>query len=200
MGGRVGRLDGVAALVDQAVHVEPVGFPRGNHELPKSGRAHPRGGTGIEGRLNDGKVFEFERKLVAFQGFFEDGNIEIVGSQHVGDGTAQAGAILVNEFPHHFVVGHLNDVRQAVEARDVFLFAVFRVLVRTFALFVNVQIIPGVPFMEQAVYFIRHAFGQVDDFVFSRPLVVHGDVVLGLQPHCAPCHHAAYSDFSYHAS
>ena len=109
-------------------------------------------------------------------------HIPVVGCQHVRYGASQPCTILVDEFPYHLVIGHFYDVGQAVESRDVFLLAVLRILVRTFAFLIHSQIVLGVPFLQQAVYFIGHTFRETDHFVFSRLVVVYGDVVLCFHP------------------
>ena len=156
---------------------------RGHHELPQTGSAHARCGLGVECRLDDGQVFQFERQSVGFEGFLKDGYIEIGCPQHVADRVAQAVGIAVDEFLHDVVVGHFHDIGQAFQPVDIHLFVVGGVHVLVVAVFVGLQVCFRVVEVEQTVEFNAHGFGQVDFLLLS--LAVGNDnlvvfVVLGL--------------------
>ena len=45
------------------------------HELPHACRAHAGDGDRVQGRFDDGHVFEFQRQAVTAEGFFEDRHV-----------------------------------------------------------------------------------------------------------------------------
>ena len=101
LGGGVGAFQRVAALVDQRVDRQAVVLARGDHKLPQAGCPHARHGPRIEGRLDDGQVFQLKRQPVALKSLLEDGHIEVLRAQHVGNGMAQVAAVAVDHLLHH---------------------------------------------------------------------------------------------------
>ena len=105
----VRRLDGVAPLVDQRGHFQPVLLACSEHKLPQSGSAHTRCCLGREGRLDDRQVLQFQGQVVGFERLFEDGHVEVAGSEHIAHRAAQLHRIAVDKLAYHLVVGHLHD-------------------------------------------------------------------------------------------
>ena len=171
--GGIAGLDGVAPLVDEACHLQPVLFACAYHELPKtygSGSAH---GCGVECALDDGQVSQFQRHLVAFEGFLEDGVVEIAGTQQNGHGVAQAVAVEVDVLLHHIVVGHVDDVGQAAQATGVGCGIELGVLSCRLAALVEEEVVACLPFLQQAVYFLLlHALRQDEGGVIAQVVVV----------------------------
>ena len=52
----------------------------------------------IEGRLDDGQIFQFVRKVIQVEGFLEDGHIEVHGTQHVSHGATHLHGVLVDVY------------------------------------------------------------------------------------------------------
>ena len=180
-GGGITGLDGVATLVDEAGHLQSVLLAGGQHELPQPGCSHAAGGAGVQGTLDDGQVLQFQRHLVGLEGFFEQGKVEVRGTEHDADGAAQASAVLVDELAHDVVVGHVNDVGQTAQAGDVDLLVEDGILVVGLAVLVEGEVVLRVPLVEQTVQFVgHHALGQANLFVLSETVVVDGYLVLCL--------------------
>ena len=89
MCGGIGRLDGVAAFINHTVDFEIIALGSCQHELPEACCAYGADGRGVEGRLDDGQVFQFERQAIIIKGFFEDGHVEIASAEHIGNAAAQ---------------------------------------------------------------------------------------------------------------
>ena len=178
VGGGIAGLDGVAALVDQRVHLQTVLLARSEHELPKTGSPHTRHGLRVEGRLDDGQVLQLQRQPVGLKGFLEDRHVEVAGSQHVADGVAQTAAVTLDELLHHLVVGHVHNGRQAAQTVNVHLAVEGGVLGCRAAVAVLTQI--GLRHIEvhQRVQVVGHGLGEVDDLLVAF-LVGHGDFILG---------------------
>ena len=139
-GGGVGGLDGVAALIHERVHLQSVLLTGGQHKLPESRGTHARDGVGVQTRLNDRQIAQFERHVVGFQCLFKDGHVEVACSQPEAYGAAQPGGIAVDELAHHLIVGHFHDVGQTTQATDVFLIRIFGIFVAVVAVAVGCQI------------------------------------------------------------
>ena len=165
-------LDGVATFVYEAVAFQAVELARLKHELPKSGSTCARYGRRIQGRFDDGQVFQFERQIVGIKGFFENRHVEIAGAEHEGHLIAQAGGVHVDELAHDFIVGHLHNDRHARQAVDVDGVAEQRILMRSAAILSQVDVSLGFPVVQQAVQRIGHASGQVDGFFALGPVFV----------------------------
>ena len=73
VGGGVGGFDDVAAFVDERVDFQTVLSACGEHKLPQPRGSYVRDGFGVEGRLDDGQVFQLQRQAVALEGLLEDG-------------------------------------------------------------------------------------------------------------------------------
>ena len=160
-------LQRVAPFVDQRVHFKTVLLTGGEHELPQPGSAYMRHGVGVETRLNDGQVFQFERQAVGFECFLEDGHIEVAATEHDADRLATVFRVAVDEFPHNVVVGHFHHGGQLAQTQFINIVFKIGVFVGAVAVGIGLQVgLRGVEF-EQAVHFGCHGFGQVDDFGFA---------------------------------
>ena len=110
MRGGIAALNGVAALVHEACHLEAVKLARGNHELPQSSSSGTTDSLGVEGRLDDGQVLQLQRQLIGFESLLEDWDIEVGSPEHNAHGAAQTTGVLVYEATHDLVIRHLDDV------------------------------------------------------------------------------------------
>ena len=178
--GGVRSLVGVATLVDKAVHRQSVTLGGGQHELPQAHSTGAGDRRGVERRLYDGQIFQFERQAVEVEGFLEDGYIHIARAEHHRHRIAQAAAVAVDELLHNIIIGHLHHHGQAAQAFLIHLGRILGVDVRVFARRVGIEIFLHLPLAEQRVGIDRHAFGQVDHLVRARAAVVYGDSLLRL--------------------
>ncbi|CDA42986.1 unknown [Prevotella sp. CAG:5226] len=176
---------GVLSLVDKAVHLEVVALARSQHELPQ---AHCTGrtlGAGLECRLNDGQILQFERQAIVVERLLKYGYVKVSGAQSVRHGAAQASAVLVDKLLHHLVVRHLHHHRQAAQTLLILLGGEGRVVVGVDTRGVGVEILFGHPLSQQRVAVGRHALGQVYHLVASVLVVVYGNFVLRCGRHKA---------------
>ena len=157
-------LDRVATFVNQRVDLQSILFARSYHKLPKTSSTSARDSLGIQGRLDDRQVFQFKRKLIGFQGFFENGNIEIGSAQHVADGVTKASAITVDELLYHVVVNHLHDIGKAQQTADIFLLGIDRIDVAHVTVFLF-QIGLGHIEVQQTIQIVGHGFRKFNYFL-----------------------------------
>ena len=157
-------LDRVATLVNQRVDLQSILFARSYHKLPKTSSTSTRDSLGIQGRLDDRQVFQFKRKLIGFQGFFENGNIEIGSAQHVADGVTKASAITVDELLYHVVVNHLHDIGKAQQTADILFLGIDRIDVAHVTVFL-LQIGLGHIEVQQTIQIVGHGFRKFNYFL-----------------------------------
>ena len=117
--GRLRRFDGVATLVQEAIHRQSVVLRRRHHELPESRGTHTTGGHRVESTFHHGKIFQLEGNALRLQGLFKDRHIKVLHAQHEAHRAAQASRVLVNVVLHHLVVRHLDEVGQAAQAVEI---------------------------------------------------------------------------------
>ena len=72
----------VAALIEEAVDGQVEALRGGRHKLPKTGGTDTTHRGGVECTFDDGEVFQFERKAFGFEGFFKDGDVEVLRAEH----------------------------------------------------------------------------------------------------------------------
>ena len=175
VGSSIGSLDGVATLIDQRVDLQVILLTSSQHKLPETGSSHARDSLRIEGRLNDGQVFQFEGYLIGFERLFEDRHIEIAGSQTVGYRSAKALGIAVDEVLDNIIMSHLHHRRHARQTVDVHLFGIVGVLV------LEITVVRGEVGLchilaEQTVQVVGHGLGEVNHFLVTT-LVNHDEFV-----------------------
>ena len=138
-----------------------------NHKLPQSGGSGSRHSLGVQGRLDDRQVFQFQWQLIGFEGFLEDGQIEIGCSKHVTDGVAQAPTIAVDELLHHIVVRQFHHRRNPAQALYVHLLGIDRVHILHLAVAGIAQIGLRHIQVHQAVQVVGHRLGELYHFLVS---------------------------------
>ena len=158
-GGHGRRLDGVTALVDKTVYLESHALAGLDHELPQPGSSRARSGIRTQGRLDDGQVFQFERKPLPLESLFEDWHIIGAQPQQIFDESPTFLYIHIDVTTHHAVVGHLDDggeLRQFAHINRVGIVdihAVFETRV------IDNRILLHIPVGKQTVQVGLHAFG-----------------------------------------
>ena len=80
-GGGVHGSQGIHALIGVGINAETVTEGGSVHELPHALGAYTRFGPGVEGALDDGHIFEFQRNVVAAESLFDEGEI-VLGKPH----------------------------------------------------------------------------------------------------------------------
>ena len=78
----IGRENGVAALVNERVHLKAIALSCGKHKLPQSCSTHTRHGVGVECRLDYGQILQFERQSIAFESLLKQRHIEVLCAKH----------------------------------------------------------------------------------------------------------------------
>ena len=158
--GRHGRrLDGVATLVDEAVDLESHAFAGTDYELPQSGGTGTRSGIGAQRRLDNGEVFQFERKSFTLESRFKNGHIIGTQSQQVLYQGATTLHIHVDVAAHHAVVGHLDDRRQLRQLAYIDRVGVIDIHAVLQARVVDHGILLHIPVGTQRIQVGLHAFG-----------------------------------------
>ena len=179
MGGGIAALDGVAPLVNEACHLQTILFGGGDHELPESCGSGTADGSGVEGRLYDGQELQLQGQLICFQSLLEDGCVEVRGAEHDAHRPAQASCVLVDELAHDIVVGHLDDVGQALQTVDILLLGELGAHACVLAVAVGLcEVLTLVPVEDETVHLAHHTLRQGDVAVVG--LVAVGEVGVGL--------------------
>ena len=118
-------------------------------------------GTGVERRLDDRQVLQFQWQAIHVKCLFEDGHVEIAGAKHIRDRAAQVTAILVDKLLHHIVICQFHHSRDATQAVDVDFLFKDRIDIRVLAIRVGNEIFACIPLPQKAVGVVGHPFGEV---------------------------------------
>ena len=167
VGGGIAGLHGVATLVDQRVDFQPILLTCSQHKLPQTGSPYPRHCLWIQRRLNHWQVLQLQRKVIGFECFLENGNIEIGGAQHIAHRMAQAAAVTVDKLLNHLVIGHLNHSGQTSQTVDIYLLVESGVLGARLAVVVLTKIGLRHVKVHQRVQVIGHGLGEVYHFLVA---------------------------------
>ena len=148
----------VAAFVHKTAYFESFAFGGGHHELPQTGGPGSGDSVRVEGRFDDGKVFQFHGQAVAVEGFFEYRHIVETHAEHGFDKRFLAVAIHVDICAYYIIIWHLDDGGQRLQTVDVVLLGiVFR---RTFVgVFVKLDVVGEIPVLHEFVGVGLEAFG-----------------------------------------
>ena len=159
LGGGIRRLDRVASFIDETIYFQAIAFSCSKHKLPQTGCPDSARRSGVECRLDDGKILQFQRNSVIVECFFEDGNIKIASTEHIGNRASQAAAILVDEALHNAVVGKLHHSRNALQAFLIYLRSKGGIVVGVLTSAVGTEICLCVPFHQQGIDVVGHTLG-----------------------------------------
>ena len=171
--GRHGRrLDGIAALVDQAVHLESHALAGLHHELPQAGGTRTRSGIGSQCRLDDGQIFQFEREPFTLESLLEDRHVVGTQTQQVLHQGTTSLHIHVDIATHHAVVGHLDNRGQLRQLADIDRVGIIDIHAVFQARIVDHGILLYVPVGQQCIQIGLHTlgihFGTVRDQYLHR--------------------------------
>ena len=177
MGGGIGGLHRITTLIHQTVDIKSVLLACGNHKLPQTASARSRYCLGVQCRLDDGQVLQFQWEVVSVKGFLEDGHIEIRGAQHITDGMAQTTAIAFDEFLYYLVVDHLHHRRHTMQAFDILFLGIHRIDIRHLTVTGHREV--GLRHIEvhQTVEIVGHRLRKLDHLLVTL-LVSDGDLIV----------------------
>ena len=157
----------VTTLVDQRVDLQTVLTARCQHELPQTCGTDARYCFGVQCRLDDGQVLQFQRHVVGFQCLLKNRHVEVRGAEHQADRATQTATVTVDELANDIVICHLHDGRHTTQSLNVFFTTELRINVRGLAVAILIQI--GLCHVEvhQRVQIVGHCLREVDDFLIA---------------------------------
>ena len=174
------RLHGVAALINERVDLQSILFSGSRHKLPETSSTHARHSLRIEGRLDNGQIFQLQRHLIGLECLFEDRYVEVKRTKHVTHRVAQPSAVTVDKPLHNVIVCHLHHGWQALQSLYVDLLGIGGILVLHLAVARCAEISLRHIKIEQTVQVVGHGLGEINQFLVAllisdRQLVLNGD-------------------------
>ena len=195
----------VAALIVEGVYLQTIALACAQHELPKTCSSYAGNCLGVECRLDNRQIFQFQWQVICFQCLLEDRHVEVAGTQHEAYRATKFAAVAVDELLHYLVVWHFNESRESLQSVDIYLCFENRIHITVFARGVGHHVSLCIVEVKKAVEVVFQTFRNFD-FLLLTVLVGYGNhivivfciVVLGLNALPAKQHRCCHDDYFLH--
>ena len=169
--GRLGALDGIHTLVDEAIDRESVDLTRREHELPEASGTSRRDGLRIECRLDDDEVAELHREAILVESHLDLGEVEISEGEHGAQEATALEEVQLDRLTYEGIVAESHRRGHLVE--HAYIDAVWRVgdghgaVAGACALTCSIAI-AGVPLLQHLLHVLIKRGGEGDGIKKGR--------------------------------